>query len=410
MKKSCKKVLLMTSPKAPLGQSPLHYGDFRPPLGLGFLASALRKHGHQARIVDNYIQERDLLAILKEFKPDIIGIYVHTASFKMALKLIEQLRDLTDTPIVVGGPHASLMPESFPETVNHIVIGEGEKAIVSLAEGKVDSRIIHGHKFTSAELEHLDWPDYDDFYDKPYNWKLEIFNLDVQRVFSMNTSRGCPYQCTFCGVVRISGRKYRCFSAAKIVDEVQHLKEKYNIDGIYFREDNFTANSLRLKEFFRLMIKRDLGVVWASESRVDAADKETLQLMYDSGCRGLYIGVESGSQKVLDSMKKGITVEQIIAFFKNCKEAGIKTYATFCFGTPHETEQDRQQTEKIIETIKPTYVDRFAYIGIPKSELYDYILENNQYYYKDESGFIYPDGYRELARRYYGQDDPRFIP
>ncbi len=410
MKRNYKRILLMTSPKAPLAKTPLHYGDFRPPLGLGFLASALRKAGHEALIVDTYVQEHNLSATLKNFRPDIIGIYVHTASYKMSLRLINELRQLSDVPIVVGGPHPSLMPESFPEIVNHIVIGEGEKVIVDLVESRIKDRMIYGHKLTSFELEQLSWPDYHDFYDKPYNWKLEIFDLNVQRVFSMNTSRGCPYLCKFCGVSRISGRKFRYFSAAKIVDEVRHLKEKYNIDGIYFREDNFTANFARLKEFCRLMIESNLGVTWVSEARVDTGNKETLELMYKSGCRGLYIGVESGSQRILDNMKKGVSIEQIVTFFKNCREVGIKTYATFCFGTPGETEEDRQETERVIEIIKPTYIDRFVYIGIPRSDLYDYILENNLYYYKDESGFVYPHGYRELARRYYGKDDRRFIP
>jgi radical SAM superfamily enzyme YgiQ (UPF0313 family)/CMP-N-acetylneuraminic acid synthetase len=406
-----KKMLLMTSPRPDLNETPLHLGDFRPPLGLGFLAAVLRKAGHEVLIVDNYIQHNDLGQLINRFMPDMVGIYVHTAAFKKAVELIKQVRQLTDAPIAVGGPHASLMPESFPQEVNYVVVGEGEKIIVDLLEGKIKERIILGHKLTNNELNDLPWPDYKDFFDKPYNWELSIFGLAVNKIFSMNTSRGCPYLCKFCGVVRFSGRQYRFFSAKKIVDEIQHLKLAYNVDGIYFREDNFTALRKRLKDFCELMIERKLNnLFWACESRVDGADRKTLALMYKAGCRGLYVGVESGSQRVLDNIKKGITVEQIKEFFKDCRDIGIRTYATFCFGTPGETEEDRQETERIIDIIKPTYCDRFVYIGIPRSEFYDYIECNKLYYYKDSSGFIFPFGYERLARRYYGKDDKRIIP
>jgi len=405
-----KKILLLTSPRAPIGQSPLHYGEFRPPIGLGFLAQALRKAGHEARIEDLNVEQNDISRLLGSYKPDLVGIYVHSASYKMALSLIKEIRGLARVPIAVGGPHASLLPESFPDTVDFVVIGEGEKAIVDIVEGRIKERVIVGHHFSTEELEHLQWPDYEDFVHKPYDWSLDLFDVKKNHVFSMNTSRGCPFHCKFCGVWRVSGRRHRHFRADRIVAEIDKLKMKYDMDGIYFREDNFAASLGRLDTFCRLLIERDLDVVWACEARANSVDKRALELMKRSGLGGIYVGVESGSQRVLNAMRKGISVSQVKTFFSNCRDLDIKTYSTFCFGTPGETEEDRKITEDVIAEIRPTHIDRFVYVGIPRSDMYDYILENKLYYYKDESGFVYPNGYRELARRYYGEDDKRFIP
>ncbi len=400
----------MTAARPEMEETPLHLGDFRPPLGLGFLASTLREAGHNVLIRDNYINDRDIKKVIVEYKPDFIGFYVHTISFNKFLYALRIAKETSNVPVAVGGPHASLMPDSFPREVDHVVIGEAENIIVNLVEGKYRKRIIKGTRLSSKELNKLPWPDYEDFINESYNWKLEIFNVNAERVFSLNTSRGCNYLCSFCGVVRYSGRKHRFISARRIVQEIEKLKNIYSIDGVYFREDNFTVRKKRLIDFCELLKQKNLKIMWACESRADTGNRELLEMMYESGCRGLYIGVESGSQRILELMKKGIKVETIEKFFEDCREVGISTYATFCMGIPGETEEDRKLTEELIINIKPTFIDKFAYIGIPKSDIYDELIDNKSFYYRDSSGIVFPNGYRELARRLYGEDDKRFIP
>lgn len=403
-----KKILLFTAKRPPLGTSPLHYGDFRPPLGLGFLAAYLTKHGHEAKIIDNYVQEQDTEEIINEFAPDFIGIYTHTASYLQTLELIEEIRRVTDTTIICGGPHATVLPETIPDTVNHIVIGEGEIALLDIVEGRDDNRIIQRPQI--EDLDSLPWPSYQHFIDKPYNFKMDLYSygpqIEAEPVLTMNTSRGCPYRCTFCQVASIWGRTYRFFGAPKIVEEVENLVHSYGAKGIYFREDNFTLNRKRLEEFCDLILERNIKIHWACESRVDAIqDKALMEKVFSTGCRGFYVGVESGSQRVLDLMKKDVSLAQIRKFFTLCRKMGIKTYATFCMGIPGETDEDREETERLIEEIQPDSVDRFAYIGIPKSPLYDYLMQNKLYYYIDRSGFLYTEEFKRLAKVLYKNSD-----
>ncbi len=402
-----KRVLLFTPKRPPFGTTPLHYGDFRPPLGLGFLATYLEQYGHDVRIVDHYLEEQNTVASMELFDPDFIGIYTHSGAYPQVLELIEEIRQITKKPIICGGPHATVLPETIPATVNHIVIGEGEIALLDIVEGRESNRVVQ--RLPIQDLDSLPWPSYKYFIDKPYNFKMSLGTygpqMEEEPVFTMNTSRGCPYECTFCGVRSIWGKTVRYFSAERIVEEIENLISNYGANGIYFREDHFTLNPKRTEAFCDLVLRKGIKIPWACESRVDAIQDETLmEKIAEAGCRGFYVGVESGSQKVLDLMKKGVTIEQIKRFFALARNAGIKTYSTFCMGIPGETDEDREATDRLIEEIQPDSVDQFAYMGIPKSRIYEELLKNKQYYHKDSSGFIYTEESKRLAKVLYDKE------
>ncbi len=402
--KKTKRILLITPPPPPIGTSPMHYGDRRPPLGLGFLTAFAEQFGHTVRIVDNLIQEYDIKKEIHNFNPDFIGVYVNTTSFLMALKLIEEIKKCTEAPIICGGPHVTLLPETLEKYADYLVVGEGELALKQILDGQAKNKIIR--KEFIKNLDVLPWPNYQHFIDKPYNWRLDLYKEDVEPIFSMNTSRGCPSRCQFCAVESIWGKAYRVFSGEKIVEEIENLVKKYGAKGIYFREDNFTAHRMRLIEFCKLLEERKINIVWTCETRADL-ERELVHRLAKIGCRGFYIGVESGSQRMLDLMNKNIKLEQIRYFFSWCKEAGIKTYATICYGTPPETEEDRKITEEFLLEIKPDAIDRFVYTGVPGSPYYDYLKKNKLYYHMDESGFIYTDTFRELVAKLYPESDSR---
>jgi len=176
----------------------------------------------------------------------------------------------------------------------------------------------------------------------------------------------------------------------------------YGAKGIYFREDHFTLNKNRVVEFCNLLLKKNIKIDWFCESRVDNLNNlEYQKLMSKAGCRALYIGVESGSPRMLEFYKKGETVEQFIESFKISKKAGIKTYASFVVGFPTETEKDIKLTNELIERIKPDFYSKNIFLGIPGSELYDYLKENKLYEYEDSSGILYPKGYLKNVKKYY---------
>jgi len=399
-----KKLLLMTPPPPPFGTSPMHYGDNRPPLGLGFLAAYIEQFGHDVKIVDNFIYNYDIKNEIDNFQPDFIGIYVNTTSYLMALELIKNIRKYASVPIICGGPHATILPATLEKYVDYLVVGEGEIGLKEILEGRVRDRIIR--KGFISELDTLPWPDYRHFISEPYNWRLDLYKENIEPVFTMNTSRGCPFRCEFCAVESIWGKKYRIFSAEKIIGEVEYLINKYGIKGIYFREDNFTCDRKRLIKFCELIEEKRIKFKWTCETRADL-DEKFVDRLSKIGCVGFYIGVESGSQKVLDLMNKNIKVEQIKNFFKVCRRAGIKTYATICYGTLGETEDDREITERFLLEINPDAIDRFAYLGVPGSSHYEYIRKNKLYYHMDESGFIYTDAFKEITLKLYPESDGR---
>ncbi len=411
------KILLTNPPRPKITESPLALPAPLLPLGLGFLGAVLEQNGHQVVIVDNYLwgsdwisrhrQDKRFKKILKNFSPDFVGISTHTVAFQQALELISLVKQCSQAKIICGGPHASEIPESFPGTVDFIVQGEGEFAILDIVEGRATNRIIKTQRID--DLDKLPMPAWHLFEHKKYDLR-EAMYLSNPPVINLNTSRGCPFGCKFCSVPAVWGSEYRMFSAERIVSEIEYLISKYKIKGVYFREDNFTVNKKRTIALCSLLIKKNIKIEWACETRVDTVDEGLMQMMKDSGCKGFYLGIESGSQRVLDNMNKRIRVEQIIDFFAKCKKLKLKTYASLCFGTPGEKEEDRELTEKLLKEIKPDHFSRAVYVGIPKSEFYDYLLETKQYYHIDKNGVLYPNGYRELAFRYYGKHAKRYIP
>lgn len=459
-----RRILLLTAPRPRPNYTPLHYGDNRAPQGLGYVAAYLEKFGHEVKIVDLYAftwkykdvltavqspwrKHKDVLTgrnwartmdgdiktveghsrggfaqnnsdgtmevgtdlgkVIESFKPDFIGMYVHTMSFDTAVELSAALkRDYPDIPQMCGGPHPAVLHETMPETFDYVVVGEGETAVLDIVEGRTRERIVQGQRV--VEMDGLPWPDLGHFWDKPYNWGLKLFgHEEIYPTISLNTSRGCGFKCSFCGVQAVSGARFRHISAKGIFDRIVHLREEYGARGIYFREDNFTISMRRIEELCDLIISHGMNIKWACESRVDNLKPPQIEKMARAGCVGLYIGVESGSDRVLALMKKGESTKDYEEKFPILKANGIAQYTTWVFGVPGERPEDRRLTESFIGKIAPTTVDCFVYIGIPISALYKEIVASDGFEFRDRNGFMYPKGYLGYVRELYGMDDPR---
>jgi radical SAM superfamily enzyme YgiQ (UPF0313 family) len=155
----------------------------------------------------------------------------------------------------------------------------------------------------------------------------------------------------------IWGRLYSAHSAERVVDDIAYLKQTYEIAGVYFREDIFTADQKRVRDICELIIERDLDIVWSCETRVDAgSDRELIELMAKSGCQGIYIGAESGSQRMLDHYNKEIQVEQIIETCRHARKNGIKVAMSLIVDHPKETWRDRRATRSMLRKAKPAMV------------------------------------------------------
>ena len=406
-----KRVLLATS-AAPT-QSPFFTREKRPPIGVGFLISVLRQAGHKVFFIDNYLQPSNFLDTdyLQTNRIDHVGIYANTICFRDTLRMLHKLEQLRQQgkwqgKIMVGGPHVSVAPHTIPDFVNHIVKGEGEQAILDIVDGKVTDRVVSYPRIENLDV--LPMPAWDYFVGLPYNWGLDFF--DDKPVFTMNTSRGCPFRCAFCSVGSIWGRRYICFSAERIVADIEYLIKNYGAKGIYFREDNFTFDEKRLRKFCNLLIDKGINIPWVCESRVSNLNRDIVELMARAGAKGFYFGVESGSQRMLDLMNKGITVEQIENAFRWCHEFDIRTAASVVVGVPGETQFDLEQTNKLLKKINPTVTWTNVFVGIPDSNLYRSVLNDRLYQYIDDRGLVYLQGHNDRVRHYYRANCNVYIP
>ena len=403
--------VLLTNASAPVF-SPFSTDEKRPPLGLGFLISVLKKAGHNVFFIDNYLNPSDFLKTdyLNKNKIDYIGFSINTVCLNEALKTLNQIQELREKgrwrgKIIVGGPHTSVGLKTIPDFVDYIVQGEGEQAILDILDNKTE-RIVKQER--CQKLDSLPFPSWDYFVNLPYDFTVEWFTQAP--VFTMNTSRGCPFNCAFCSVSSIWGVKYFSFSAERIIKEIECLIKNYQVKGIYFREDNFTFNKSRVRKVCQLLLDKKINIKWACETRVDTLDKELIKLMKKAGCQGFYIGVESGSQRMLDFLGKKINLKQIKRLFQWTREIGLKTYASFMVGLPTETSEELQQTLDFSQEIKPDSAGFNIFVDIPESKMYHYVIDNNLYEYIDERGLVYLKGHDKLVDRFYCGDIKTKIP
>jgi radical SAM superfamily enzyme YgiQ (UPF0313 family) len=404
-------------------------GDGRPPMGLAYISAYLEKFGHETKIVDlyhfggdheserqsqkvtatichiiDYDKPIDIFKEIEEYSPDFIGMYIGTVSWYRGTSLIKEIkRRYPNIPTMAGGPHANELPETLVDCFDYVVSGEGEMASLDIVEGRVTKKGVI-RRPNIDDINKLPFPDFRHFIDKPYNWELEMFDNNIKPVLTLNSTRGCPFSCMFCGV---ANTKFRGISASNLIGHISTLVDTHGAQGIYFREDNFTVQPNRVEEFCDILISENMNISWSCETRVNNLSSRLIEKMARSGCVGLYIGVESGSERMLSYIRKGEKRKDFIEKFPIIHANGITTYTTWIYGMPSETEEDRKLNDEFIEKLNPTTADTFVYLGIPGSDFYKILDHSQLYEFKEESGVLYPPGHLTLARSVYGSSDPR---
>lgn len=334
----------------------------RLPSGLGFLSAMLKRSGHSVELADRLVDPDAWPSDIHAF--DFVGIHTTTPCYRDGLNVLERLKaEGFKGKIAFGGPHTALYPDTVPSEVDYLVQGEAEYVICDLVEGAypTNSLIVTPR---IRDLDALPQVDYSLFMDRPRSYELVVPFFEGRRVVNMTTSRSCPWQCTFCSTKSIWGRLWTRHGPERIIDDIRYLKSTYQIDGIYFREDLFTADKKRVYEFCELVRKNALEVRWAIETRAsDACDSELVAAMAGAGCRGFYIGAESGSQRMLDKYVKEATVEQTVQAVATAKRFGIKTAMSLIVGNPEETFADRYASYKIARRCKPEILQTSVFNG-----------------------------------------------
>jgi len=365
---------------------------FTPPLGLMYIAGYLEKYSNcQVEILDSQVEQINYQQLEEEIRkrhPDIVGLTAMTFTLIDVLKTLRIIKKIDKRiKTIVGGPHSTIYPEETAklENVDFCVIGEGEKTILNLTENINNSdklKQIKGVAFQEKNiiintgqsnfienLDKLPSPSRHLIPYKKYFWSLS----PLAPITTMFTSRGCPYNCLFCDRPQL-GKNFRARSAKSVVKEMEEC-ERMGIKEIFMYDDTFGVERQRVLDICSEIEKRNLKIAWDIRTRVNTVDKKVLEMLKKSGCQRIHYGVEAGTQKILNVLRKGITLEQIKKAFKLTKKAGIQTAGYFMIGSPTETEKDILETIRFMKKLNPDYVHITITTPYPATDLYQMGLE-----------------------------------
>ncbi len=390
------------------------------PLGLGYIASALRGVGHEVELIDcateGYhtltdigqdrtvygLTEAEIRARIERFRPEMIGLSCLFSTLERRMLEIARIAKEVDPNIVVvcGGPHVSAYYARLTrrETVDFCVIGEGEDVIVGLCEAlngrraiesvhalcyRRDGRIVTQPRTGYIEsLDALAYPardlvDMERYFAIGEPQGLRLDGEKRVRVTNLTTSRGCPFQCTYCGKHVTWGKEYRAQSAEGVVDELEYLIEKYGVEHVAFQDDNFTADMDRAARMFDLMVERKLNVSWEGPNGlgVNFLSPELLEKMKASGCSSFTIAVESANSATLRRVKKPNYIKLAPPIVKKAQELGIEVRGFFMIGFPGETLDEVQKTVGYAREMNLAVTNFAIVTPLPGTPLFDELVE-----------------------------------
>ncbi len=359
------------------------------PLGLGYLAAVLEKNQYQVDIVDCQalkLTYEDFKSEISKRKPDIVGMTSTTLTYKSALQIAKIAKEIHPNCLTaLGGPHATFWDENALKecsSLDVIVRKEGENTLLELVQrveaGKSYSDVVGTTCRNGKEIvRNADRPYIENLDELPFPahhlFPLEHLRKYGKIIFPLSTSRGCTFWCNFCSAVRMFGRRYRMRSPKSVLDELEFLNKKYGAQQFTFYDDAFTVDQSRAKEICMQIQERKLKIAWDCETRVDMVTKDLLLDMKKSGCLAVWFGVEAGSQRVIDAMGKGLTLEKTKSTFKMAKDTGLMTIASVILGFPDETPESAWETIKFVEEIKPDDVGYYIATPYPGTPMYDYV-------------------------------------
>jgi radical SAM superfamily enzyme YgiQ (UPF0313 family) len=340
----------------------------------------------------NYNKEQTSKSIEKS-KSDIIGITAATNTIEEAYSIANMIPK--ETQVVVGGPHPSGSPIKTLqecEKIDLCVIGEGEHTILEIAKQKPQEKIkgiaykknnqiiMNPPRPFIKDLDSLPFPARDLLPLEKY-WSPGVKKYPFATIM---TSRGCPYNCTFCVNWTVLGKKFRYRSAENVLDEIDHLVKRYKIKELNILDDNFTVLPDRVKKICNGLIDRSYNLIWKTGNgiRADAVNESLIKKMKESGCYLLAFGIESGNPEILKKINKGETLDQISNAIKWCKKYKIKTEGFFMIGNEGEDEKTIQDTINFAKKLNLDIAQFQIFIPLPGSPYYEKIKKEGKIFAK----------------------------
>jgi len=384
------------------------------PMWLAYAAGLLGENGFDIDFIDapadGYTIE-DVVERVKRFQPSLIVSDTSTPSIYNDVAVAVQLKEICPSSFVtLVGTHVSALPEetlNINNKIDAVAQYEYDYTLLDIAKTlsvKGDLQKIPGlcfrengrihHNPRRSYLENLDELP---FVSKVYKKFLKIENYfnpnALYPMVTITTSRGCPFPCTFCVYPQtLMGRGFRARSAENVVAEMEYIVENFpQAKAIFFEDDTMTVNKNRCKELSELILKKKIKISWTANARV-GLDYETMRIMKEAGCRSFCVGFESGSQKILDNMKKKSKLEEMELFMKNAKKAGVLIHGCFMAGLPGETKETLQETLELSKRLNPDTVQFYPVMVYPGTEAFAWYKEKGLIQTSDFSQWLTQEG------------------
>ena len=341
-----------------------------PPLGLGYLAAFLEKQGHDAALFDGTLEKAsvsDFVQAAQNYQPDLIGFSVLTRGHHQARKIIKALKKkFKKIPVMVGGTQITALPREalLDLGADFAIVGEGELTAAELAamlvSGRKNFAQIKGLAYRTAggqarinsrrelipDLDSLPFPAWRLMPPAKYRIAPILEPAKALPIAPIMTSRGCPYNCSFCASNVTWRRRIRFRGPENVLAEIKMLKEDFGVKEIHFSDDNFTMDIKRAEKICELLIKEKINLPWQCPNgvRIDRLTRPLLRKMKKAGCYAVGLGIESGNQRILKQVNKQLDLRLVPAVLKNLKKVGIESYGFFILGLPGDTRETIEET------------------------------------------------------------------
>lgn len=367
------------------------------PIGILSIAAYLAEKGFEVKVADCRMpaaRANEAIRNMLLFKPDMAGFTATTSGFIDAYRIAEALKNADPgIRIIFGGVHVSALRgsilENFP-CIDYVINGEGEKAMAELAAGaSLDSiqGLVYrngsgikdnGVRTDLCDLDSLPFPAYNMLDGFPKTFQPPLFNYPRFPSATMISSRGCPYQCSYCDR-SVFRKSFRYNSADYLYEQMVFLKKEFNIRHIFFYDDLFTFHRRRIEEFCGLMRKKPLHMTFNCAVRVGHIDDDLLKMLKAAGCWMVSIGMESGDPDLLARHKSNMDLEEVRSAVRSIQRCGIRVKGLFMMGLPGETEQSIRKTTDFIETLELDDVNMTKFTPFPGSPIYKTVREEGEF-------------------------------
>lgn len=378
---------------------PLHIRSFEQPLGILYLSAVLKQHGHETNLFklteqedwncdkNPSVVEKKFLNVVNHFKPGLIGISLLSTNFYRGKLFVEWIKKNTDIKIVLGGAGPTVEPEKMlsQSEADFLCVGEGEYAMLDLVqaleEGRGTTNIANiwakqNGKILKNDVRHLvEDLDTIPFPDRELI-RNEFENQNIEWV-SLISSRGCPYQCSYCHnphlqrLYRGKGQFLRKRRVEKLIEELKEVKSNYGVKGVTFSDDTFTIDSERILKFCPVYAD-EIALPFQCQTRANHVSKEVLGALKNAGCREVHIGLEAGNDYQRNEiLKRYMSREQILNAISDAKEAGLKVVTFNIIGAPYETEETIWDTIHLNRLSKADGVCHTIFMPLAGSEAKD---------------------------------------